>query len=176
MWAIFAIHNSSWSRISREVGTPTPEGSVPTYYFEKFLPKTAWKWKNLDWTESRSLAHPWIRHCIRLSSSCTPARQFWLERFLKDIYKSEGKLGYFQTIRESFCKRLATGSVEAHFLLFKLSPASGLVITASNILISDSSWLISRHKIASRSVVIHRHFLLQLPFIKVPTGSGESGT
>ena len=27
-------------------GAPTPEVSVPTYYFTNFLPKTAWIWKN----------------------------------------------------------------------------------------------------------------------------------
>ena len=29
-------------------GAPAPRMGVLTYYFENFLPKTAWKWKNLD--------------------------------------------------------------------------------------------------------------------------------
>ena len=29
-------------------GAPTSKVGAPTYYLAKFLPKTAWKWKNLD--------------------------------------------------------------------------------------------------------------------------------
>ena len=97
----------------------------------------------------RGDARPWRPLGSATVLDCTllapPAGQFWLERFPKDMYKSQGKWGYFQAIRESFCKRLATGSVEAHFLLFKLSPASGLVIMTFYILNFGSCWLVSWH-------------------------------
>ena len=38
---------SGESMISKE-GAKTPERRAPTYYFANFLPKTAWKWNNLD--------------------------------------------------------------------------------------------------------------------------------
>ena len=41
--------SSSGSRISQKAGVgATSKVGVPTYYLAKFLPKTAWKWKNLD--------------------------------------------------------------------------------------------------------------------------------
>ena len=44
-------------------GAPTPKVGVLTYYFVKFLPKTAWKQKNLDTEGVRvpSAPIPWIR-------------------------------------------------------------------------------------------------------------------
>ena len=44
-------------------GAPTPESGTSTYYFAKFLSKTAWKWKNWDRAGESVLAPPWIRHC-----------------------------------------------------------------------------------------------------------------
>ena len=38
-------------------GAPTSQVGTPTYYFAQFLPKTAWKWKNLDPEEGGSC--PW---------------------------------------------------------------------------------------------------------------------
>ena len=61
-------HSSLWpssgrSRIFLEGGMPTPKVGVLTYYFANFLPKTAWKWKNLD-PEGVSPWHPpWIHQC-----------------------------------------------------------------------------------------------------------------
>ena len=37
-------------------GAPIPKVGVLAYYFANFLPKTAWKWKNLD---PKGIAYPW---------------------------------------------------------------------------------------------------------------------
>ena len=54
------------------LAAPTPKVGVLTYYFAIFLPKTAWKWKNLDpegsvssapldrWTRTRILIRVWL--------------------------------------------------------------------------------------------------------------------
>ena len=39
-----------------------PRGGVSTYYFEKILPKIAWKWKKLDQEGACAPGAPWIRH------------------------------------------------------------------------------------------------------------------
>ena len=44
---VMMMPTSSGSRIS-QVGAPPPEFGVKTYYLASFLPKTAWKWKQLD--------------------------------------------------------------------------------------------------------------------------------
>ena len=38
-----------------EVGASTPKVDVLTYYFANLLPKTAWKWKNVDPERGRPL-------------------------------------------------------------------------------------------------------------------------
>ena len=50
---------------------PIPEGVRQTIILQFFLPKTAWKWKNLDWEGARvsgTLLYPQLRNSqIRLS-------------------------------------------------------------------------------------------------------------
>ena len=75
--------DSGGSSISRGGDTNTHRG-VPTYYFANFLPKTAWKWKNLDREGRRaSLVSPWDqpmqdrhgRRAVRCNA-CIPSTVF----------------------------------------------------------------------------------------------------
>ena len=42
----------------------TSEFGAKTYCLARFLPKTAWKWKQLDQEGAASLAPPWIGQCF----------------------------------------------------------------------------------------------------------------
>ena len=64
--------SSGGSRIFLK-GVPTPKVGVLTYYFANFLPKTVWRWKNLDPEGGRtSLAPPWIRQWLVSNLPPTP--------------------------------------------------------------------------------------------------------
>ena len=45
---LLVVHGTQLRIQDFPVGVPTPNGSVQTYHFAKFLPKTAWKWKKLE--------------------------------------------------------------------------------------------------------------------------------
>ena len=66
-----------WIQDFQEEGAPTPKVGAPTYYFDQFSPKTAWKWKKLDREGGARVpgAPPWIRQCLR-----------WIEISLKSFY------------------------------------------------------------------------------------------
>ena len=64
IWNSIANHQVGWNAVAdpgfprREA--PTLEFMAKTYYLERFLPKTAWKWNQLDEGHA-SLAPPWTR-------------------------------------------------------------------------------------------------------------------
>ena len=53
-------HLSTLADLGFSRGGGTLEVGVLTYYFPNFLPKTAWKWKNLDTGGTRPWRTPWI--------------------------------------------------------------------------------------------------------------------